>query len=53
MLRILITEANTKNSIAIQKDLSRNKKYYLIGLDQKRLYSLKFITIVMIIFMAI
>ena len=37
MLKIIITEANTKNSIAIQKDLSRNKKYYLIGLDQKRL----------------
>jgi predicted ATP-grasp superfamily ATP-dependent carboligase len=37
VFRIIITEANTKNSIALQRELSRSKQYFIIGIDNKRL----------------
>lgn len=37
-MRILITEANTKNSIALQRELFRYKKYFLIAVSNDSLF---------------
>jgi predicted ATP-grasp superfamily ATP-dependent carboligase len=40
VLKIIITEANTKNSIALQRELSKYNQYWIIGVDNGRiLYS--------------
>jgi predicted ATP-grasp superfamily ATP-dependent carboligase len=40
-MRILITEANTKNSIALQRELSKCNKYFLIAVSSDSLFFTK------------